>query len=162
MIFITVGTENFPFNRLLKAIDEAKASNQIKEEVFAQRGNSDYLPSNYDFANFLDFYKELEYIKKADIVITHAGTGSTFLTLSFGKIPIIFPRQKIYNEHLDDHQIEFTKKMQQQGKVLAAYNEKELIKVIKNYTELLAELQPFSAGGDGEKILQYLRKICSE
>ena len=46
MIFVTVGTQKFQFDRLLKEIDSLIASKYIKEKVFIQRGNSTYLPQN--------------------------------------------------------------------------------------------------------------------
>ena len=44
MIFITLGSQKFQFNRLLKAVDELVAAGKIKDEVFAQIGYSDYKP----------------------------------------------------------------------------------------------------------------------
>ena len=37
MIFITLGSQKFQFNRLLKKVDDLIESGVIKEEVFAQR-----------------------------------------------------------------------------------------------------------------------------
>lgn len=42
MIFVTIGTQKFPFDRLLKKIDELIESGFIKEKVIAQVGNSAY------------------------------------------------------------------------------------------------------------------------
>ena len=46
MIFITVGSQKFQFNRLLEQIDLLIENKIIKEEVFAQIGSSDYIPKN--------------------------------------------------------------------------------------------------------------------
>ena len=54
MIFITLGSQKFQFNRLLKAVDELVAAGKIKDEVFAQIGYSDYKPMNYKYEQFLD------------------------------------------------------------------------------------------------------------
>ena len=54
MIFVTLGSQKFQFNRLLKAIDELVERRKIKEEVFAQIGYSDYQPINYKYKQFLD------------------------------------------------------------------------------------------------------------
>ena len=77
IIFITLGSQKFQFNRLLKAVDELCERGTIEaEDVFAQIGYSDYLPKNFNYKRFLDrdeFSKEME---KADIVITQGGTGA--------------------------------------------------------------------------------------
>ena len=54
-IFITLGSQIFQFNRLLKAVDELCEKKIIKSQnVFAQIGYSDYIPKNYKYENFLD------------------------------------------------------------------------------------------------------------
>ena len=54
MIFITLGSQKFQFNRLLRAADELIASGALQEEVFAQTGYSDYQPQHYAFQPFLN------------------------------------------------------------------------------------------------------------
>ena len=47
MIFITLGSQKFQFNRLLIEVDKLIVDGKITEEVFAQIGYSDYKPQNY-------------------------------------------------------------------------------------------------------------------
>lgn len=52
-IFITLGSQKFQFNRLLKAVDELCEKGTVDaEDVFAQIGYSDYLPKNFSYASF--------------------------------------------------------------------------------------------------------------
>lgn len=102
MIFITLGSQKFQFNRLLKAVDELK----IDEEIFAQIGYSDYKPKNYKYKEFLDRDEFSSVMDKADIVITHGGTGAIIAAVKKGKKVIAVPRLKQYGEHVDDHQIQ--------------------------------------------------------
>lgn len=106
-IFITLGSQKFQFNRLLKAIDELCEKGTVDaEDVFAQIGYSDYLPKNFTYKKFLDrdeFSKEME---KADIVITHGGTGAIIGAVKKGKKVIAVPRRAKYGEHVDDHQLQ--------------------------------------------------------
>lgn len=54
-IFITLGSQKFQFNRLLKAVDELCEKGTVDaEDVFAQIGYSDYLPKNFSYKKFLD------------------------------------------------------------------------------------------------------------
>jgi UDP-N-acetylglucosamine transferase subunit ALG13 len=45
-----------------------------------------------------------EEIAAADIVISHAGTGSILTALELGKLPIVVPRRTAQGEHVDGHQ----------------------------------------------------------
>ena len=159
MIFISVGTEKFPFDRLVRAMDEARIHLQIKQEVFAQIGPTAYLPKSFPCEKFFDFDQMMTRIKEADIVVTHAGVGSTILSLNLGKIPIIFPRRSDLGEHLDDHQIEFAKKMEGINRVIVAYDEVQLIEKINNYHKILRTLKP-ALGNSKDRLVNYLRQFC--
>lgn len=76
MIFVTLGSQKFQFNRLLKEIDILVKEKIIKDDVFAQIGYSDYLPQNYQYKKFLNRDEFAEMEGKADVVITHGGTGA--------------------------------------------------------------------------------------
>lgn len=104
MIFITLGSQKFQFNRLLKAVDELIENKVIAEDVFAQTGYSDYEPKNYKFKNFLDRAEFSELTDKSDIVITHGGTGAIIGAVKKGKKVIAVPRLKEFGEHVDNHQ----------------------------------------------------------
>ena len=77
------------------------------------------------------------YVKQANIVITHGGPGSIFLPLQYKKIPIVVPRQKEYEEHVDNHQVLFTKRLEKMKKVLPVYNIEDLENTILNYNNLV-------------------------
>ena len=47
MIFVVLGTQKFHCNRLLREIDRLVEKQTIKEEVFAQKGYSDYEKGKY-------------------------------------------------------------------------------------------------------------------
>lgn len=109
-IFITLGSQKFQFNRLLKAVDELCEKEIIKaQNVFAQIGYSDYIPRNYKYENFLDRDKFGMEMEKADIVVTHGGTGAIIGAVKLGKKVIAVPRLAKYGEHVDDHQLQLIK-----------------------------------------------------
>lgn len=161
MIFVTVGTEKFPFDRLLKTIDEGISSGEIKHDVFAQSGTSRYAPVNYEHTAFLPFTEMVEKIQQADMVVSHSGVGSTLLCLSLGKIPVLFPRFEQLGEHLDNHQLEFTRQMEKHGKVLAAYNEQELPAMISLYQAKVALLQDAKTMPGKEALLTFLESTLN-
>lgn len=102
-IFVTLGSQQFQFNRLLKLVDGIDVN---KYDVFAQIGYSDYKPRNFQYVDFLDRDSFAENINKADLIITHAGTGAIITALKNKKKVIAVARLKKYGEHVDNHQVE--------------------------------------------------------
>lgn len=105
MIFITLGSQKFQFNRLLKSVDEL-IEGGLDEEVFAQIGYSNYKPKNYKYKEFLDREEFSEVINCSDIVITHGGTKAIIGAVKKRKKVIAVPRLAKYGEHVDDHQLQ--------------------------------------------------------
>ena len=135
MIFVTLGSQKNPFNRLLRALDEQIASGQIEEEVFAQTGYSDYEPANYGSRHFLDHDEYEKYQDLADIVIAHGGTGAIMGALKKGKKVIAVPRKYELGEHNDDHQIQMVSELAQEGLITACLDTDELGMLIKKVRE---------------------------
>ena len=106
MIFITLGSQKFQFNRLLKSVDLLVESGKITDEIFAQIGYSDYEPKNYRFKQFLDRDEFADVTAKSDIVITHGGTGAIIGAVKKRKKVIAVPRRAQFGEHVDDHQLQ--------------------------------------------------------
>lgn len=119
MIFVTLGTQKFQFDRLLADIDKLIDEGIICDEVFAQRGYSKYVPLNYKYVDFLSQDDFNKYLNDCSFLITHGGVGSIMSGLKAGKKIIIYPRLKRYGEHIDDHQIEIAKKYTQLGYCLS-------------------------------------------
>ncbi|PWG64458.1 PssE/Cps14G family polysaccharide biosynthesis glycosyltransferase [Bifidobacterium callitrichidarum] len=137
MIFITLGSQKFQFDRLLKAVDELVASGVITEPVFAQSGYSDYQPKHYEFKQFLDRDEFGVQMSKADIVITHGGTGAIIGAVKKGKKVIAVPRLAKYGEHVDDHQLQLIKEFKQMGIICACDDCSQLVDAlaeVKNTT----------------------------
>ncbi|MFK7740403.1 MAG: glycosyltransferase [Planctomycetota bacterium] len=102
MIFVVTGTHEQPFDRLLRAVDGLATA----EQRVVQVGNCSYAPQNCDVHEFLAFDAVQQLMREADVVITHAGTGSAMLALSVGKLPVVAPRYACHGEHIDDHQLQ--------------------------------------------------------
>jgi UDP-N-acetylglucosamine transferase subunit ALG13 len=126
MIFVTVGTDNHQFNRLLEEIDNLIKEGKIKEEVIAQVGYSTYEPKYYKYFRFAPFKKILELNRKARIVISHAGAGSIITALEHNKPLILVPRMKKFGEHTDNHQIQIAKEFRKRGKAIVVFDIKYL------------------------------------
>lgn len=106
LIFVTLGSQKFQFNRILEEIDHLLDEKYIDEEVFAQIGYSDYKPKNYQYKQFLDREEFSKIMDKCDKVITHGGTGAIVNAVKKEKKVIAVPRLSKYGEHVDNHQIQ--------------------------------------------------------
>ena len=106
LIFITLGSKKFQFNRILIEIDRLIGNGEITEEVFAQIGYSDYIPKHYKYKMFLDRNEFDIIMSNCEKIITHGETGAIIGAVKKGKKVIAIPRLKEFNEHVDNHQIE--------------------------------------------------------
>ena len=118
MIFVTLGTQKFQFNRLLRMMDDLIENKKIHERVFAQNGNSDYLPQYYEYCNFLSNNDYEEYIKNCDILVSHSGVGTIMTGLKYRRKIIVVPRLSKYGEHIDDHQTQIAQSFSKLNYVL--------------------------------------------
>ncbi|MBE6049616.1 MAG: beta(1,3)galactosyltransferase EpsH [Clostridium sp.] len=126
MIFVTLGSQKFQFNRLLKAIDELVEKKQIEDDIFAQIGYSDYKPVNYKYKDFLDRGEFKKAMGESSIVITHGGTGAIVGAIKQGKKVIAVPRLAKFEEHVDDHQLQIIGQFTQMNLIKAVYDMSEL------------------------------------
>lgn len=138
MIFVTVGTHEDSFDRLIKEIDRLKGEKIILEDVKIQIGYTKYLPIYCSYDRVIGFERMNKLAKEASIIITHGGPGSMLLALQYNKIPIVVPRQKKFNEHVDDHQVYFSKRMKAENRVLTVFDIECLGDIIVNYSEIVA------------------------
>lgn len=114
MIFVTVGMHEQGFDRLIKEIDRLKQNRLIEEQVYIQRGSTNYVPKYCEYSDFLSRDKMNKLMMEADIVICHGGPATFTKALALGKKTIIVPRLRRYGEHVNDHQIEFLDKISQE------------------------------------------------
>lgn len=113
MIFVTVGTHEQPFNRLIQKVDELKRDGVIKDDVIIQTGFSTYKPKYCQWSKLISYQQMVKNVADARIVITHGGPASFIMPLQIGKTPIVVPRQHQFNEHVNDHQVEFARNVAQ-------------------------------------------------
>jgi UDP-N-acetylglucosamine transferase subunit ALG13 len=123
MIFVTVGSRNYPFDRLFKKLDELYEEGVLTEEMYAQTGTSTYKPKHFKYKDFISEEEFCEKVKEADIVVSHGASGSIMKALNEGKKVIAVTRLEKYGEHINDHQIQNNVAFGSNGYVLVADNE---------------------------------------
>ena len=137
MIFVTVGTHEQPFNRLIKKVDDLVADGTIQEKVVMQTGFSTYKPKHCEAHKMMSFDEMQQNLKNARIVITHGGPSSFIEALQFGKVPIVVPRQEKFHEHVNNHQVDFAKLIvERMNNIIPVYNIDDLKQVVDNYNQI--------------------------
>lgn len=162
MIFVTVGTHEQPFERLVKFMDDLKGSGKIEDEVIIQTGFTDYEPKNCTFSKLFPYQDMIKYVNEARIVITHGGPSSFIMPLQVGKTPIVVPRQKCFDEHVNDHQLTFSKEVEKrQGNIIVVEDINKLEELILNYDETVKNV-PASLNSNNEKFNARFSEIVDE
>lgn len=160
MILVCVGASEYSFERLLISIDElCDEGNIYGRDIIAQIGSSKYVPINYKSFSLIGRNDFQKYMESADIVITHAGTGSVIPSLKLGKKVIVFPRREEYGEHLDNHQLELANVLTSSGYTLCATNKKELKECILNIKNFTPKKFVSNKERMNELIIEYIDKL---
>lgn len=137
MVFVTVGTQNFNFTRLLNAVEEAVKKDVIREKVIAQIGHNKFDSEYFTCIPFLKKEEFNKHISRARFVISHGGTGSLISALKLEKKIIVAPRLARYDEHIDDHQLEIIEVFTRQNLIIPLKEDlsdlEEKIKTIDSY-----------------------------
>ena len=122
MILVTTGTNEQPFDRLVRAAAELAEG----EDAFVQYGASREPHGAGEWVDFLAFDELAERMREARVVVCHAGVGSIMLARRCGHRPVVMPRRLELGEAVDDHQLQLARRLHQAGLVTLVEDEREL------------------------------------
>jgi len=114
MIFVTLGTQDKEFKRVLDLIENSN----ISDEIIVQSGFTKYESKKMKVFEYLDKDEFNNYLNKADIVIGHGGVGTIMSCLKLKKKMIVVPRLAKYGEHQNDHQLQITDTFKNEGYII--------------------------------------------
>lgn len=135
MVFITLGTQGNQFPRCLRMVEELIRILHPEHEFIAQLGNTQYVSDKIKCLDYVPENEFKDYIAKADVVISHAGSGALFSAIQKGKKCIAVARLKKHNEMLNDHQTELVRKLAEDGYILdGTYSIVEAWKKLNNFS----------------------------
>ena len=161
MIFVTVGTHEQAFNRLVKCIDDLKRQGIIQEDVIIQTGFSTYEPRHCLWSKLFPFSEMEKNVDDARIIITHGGPSSFIMPLQIGKTPIVVPRQKQFDEHVNDHQVSFSRAVaERMGTIIVVEDIDKLEETIKNYDEIVTSM-PAELKSNNAKFNEEFEKLVN-
>ncbi|MCL2810856.1 MAG: glycosyl transferase [Clostridia bacterium] len=137
LIFVCAGSRGYPFDRLLKKLDALCETGVITQPLFVQTGKKTYTPRHYEYKDFISQEEFIMRIETADIIITHAASGTVMKALNAGKKTIVVPRRVEFGEHVHDHQVQAARAYGETGCVLTVFDMEELgaaIQALQNNT----------------------------
>ena len=137
-IFVTVGTREEPFTRLLKAVEDLVIKGIIKEKVIVQAGNTKYHSPCVEAFDFCTPEMIEEFILNARYVITQESAGIGTQCLKYGTKFIVMPREFQYRElpAKTDMKEDLHLKLEELGYTKVVRNTDELEKAIERLEEL--------------------------
>jgi len=113
VIFVTLGTQGFSFDRLLRGLQTLPGG----EELVVQGGASNLRPPEAVWFDFLEYAELVEHVRRARVVVSHAGVGTVLTAVREGKRPVVVPRLHRFGEAVDDHQLGFGRRLAEAGLV---------------------------------------------
>ncbi|MDD2592194.1 MAG: glycosyltransferase [Erysipelotrichaceae bacterium] len=155
MIFVTLGTQDKPFDRLLKQLDKMIINKEITDKVIVQAGLTDYHSDNMELFDFLTNEEFEELLNRANVIITHGGVGTIIAAVKLQKIVIATPRLKIYKEHTNDHQVEIIKKLSNEGCIIPLWDLNDL----KHALDQSKEFTPKPFVSNTNKIIEFINNF---
>lgn len=126
MIFVTAGTNEQSFDRLIRAARELPET----EELHVQYGSSLEPHGHGRWDEFLSWDEMEEGMTRARVVVAHAGVGSILLAHRCGKRPIVMARRVALGEAVDDHQLILARRLEGLGLLTLVDDADELAKAV--------------------------------
>lgn len=133
-MFVSVGTDYHRFDRLMGWLDEWFADDPKVGSVIVQRGTSN-VPTQVESVDYLQRTGLIEEFQKATVVVSHGGPATILESRSNGIVPIVVPREAQYDEHVNDHQVDFAKRLAAHGEIQMARTKSELFALLEEAIE---------------------------
>ena len=121
-VFVTVGTDHHPFDRLVRWVDGWLEANPGRVRCTVQAGTAE-TPRAADHVGYVSVQRMEMLMSEADAVICHGGPGAIAASRGSGIRPIVVPRSVKLGEHVDDHQRWFARRLANEGQILLAEDE---------------------------------------
>jgi UDP-N-acetylglucosamine transferase subunit ALG13/glycosyltransferase involved in cell wall biosynthesis len=155
-LVVTVGTCEYPFERLLHAVEDSARSDAL---VLAQCGSSHYRPRSALCIDFLSPSALMACMRSARVVVCHGGMGSVALSLAAGQVPIVVPRLSRFGEHVDDHQLAFAREARALGLATVVEDDRRLGDAIRVVLEAKRPLRRSPVPDLAPDLDQYLARF---
>lgn len=128
-LFVTVGTDYHRFDRIVWWLDEWMSNEPLVESAIVQRGTS-AKPELVESVDYLQRTQLVEEFRDATVVVCHGGPATILECRSNGIVPIVVPREERYDEHVNDHQVDFCERLAAHGDIQMARTKDEFFRLL--------------------------------
>lgn len=154
MIFVTLGTQDKGFARLLHAIQKQIDNGNIKDRVVVQAGYTKFESNDMEIFDYIPKDEFEDLMGTCDLLITHGGVGSIMNGLYAGKKVIAAARLKEYGEHTNNHQIQIIEKLDEAGYLIALNDFERLDEALEKVKDMKVKKYKRNVN----KIINYLEE----
>ena len=105
-IFVICGTQKFPFSRLIHALNRLIEEGIYQPSDIVMQSQINKVKPLFKIYTLLPVEEFEQYMKEAEVVISHAGVNSIISCMKLHKPLLITPRRASFGEHVDNHQVE--------------------------------------------------------
>jgi UDP-N-acetylglucosamine transferase subunit ALG13 len=157
LVFVTVGTDHHPFDRLVRWVDHWLARKPPGRPVrcLIQSGTSQP-PQMTEYDQYFGYQQMETFLSEASAVVCHGGPGSVMMCRLAGKRPIVVPRRHDLGEHVDDHQLAFARRIAAEGEIALAEDEATFAACLERALAGEGTLDPQDEEGRiGEAVAQF-------
>lgn len=126
LVFVSVGTDVHPFNRLVSWMDEWLLSRTTDRLTCIVQGGTSHASRLGEWHELLPYPEVIAHLQRADAVVCHGGPATIMDCRDAGALPIVVPRRPELGEHVDDHQVRFAHRLAELGLVTLASTYDEL------------------------------------
>ena len=161
LIFVTVGTDPHPFDRLIDWVDSWMRDGGGRARCLVQSGKS-RAPRYAEWRDYLAAGEMEAAMREAAVVVSHGGPGTVTECHRQGLKPIVVPRIGRLGEHVDDHQLAFTRYMAARGEIFAAHGEAELHELLNRALERWEEFVFTGTVVEGTSAIERFERLVDE
>lgn len=155
MVFVTVGTHEQPFDRLMREVARLAAAG-VLSDVVVQYGYSTVAPEGCRCERFLPYAEMERLYREADAVICHGGPSTFLEAMAAGRVPVVVPRLARFGEHVNDHQLAFCRQFEERvGGIVVV----EDVSGLAGAVERARSMDARGAGGNTERFCEELERL---
>ena len=146
-VVVSLGTDHHSFDRLVRWVDDYARRNPDLR-VLVQHGHS-RAPEKASGTPFLSGEELSEAMRAASVVVTHGGPGTITQARAAGHLPVVVARDPELDEHVDEHQLLFVRRVEDAGRVRACATAQQLHAFIDKARESPEDFRVDPAAEDG-------------
>ena len=131
MIFVTLGTQDKQFVRLLDAVEKLDTDEKIIMQIGSTEFSSKKPKEQVEINKFITLEQFYKYMEEARVVISHAGVGTILYGLKLHKKMIVAARKVEFHEHVNNHQEQILNTFAKEGYIWPLTDFNKLNKLIE-------------------------------